>query len=73
MCKKIYSGESESFLSQFESDTLREVAKLKYLEGLTIPQIAEKMSYCTRQIDRFIKKIKTISEVTNDTRIKIIN
>lgn len=49
-------------------ETLREVAKLKYVDGLTISQIAEKICYCERQIDRFIKKIKEICEVTNNAR-----
>jgi len=44
-----------------KDDTLQTVAKLKYVDGLTIPQIAEKIGYCERQVDRFIKKIKQIN------------
>ena len=45
------------------NETLREVAKLKYVDGLTISQIAEKIGYCTRQVNRFIKTIKQVSGV----------
>lgn len=46
-----------------KNETLREVAKLKYVDGLTIPQIAQKIGYCERQVSRFIKTIKQVSGV----------
>lgn len=55
-------------LDILEDETLREVAKLKYVYGLTISQIAEKIGYSERQVNRFIKKIKQISEVADIER-----
>jgi len=65
MCKQIYEGErAKAFISLFEDNKiLQQVAELRFVENMTIPQIAEEMCYCQRQIDRFIKKIKQISEV----------
>ncbi len=63
MCKPLYEGEkAKAFLSLFEDETLHEVAKLRYVEGLTIPEIAEKVGYCERQVSRFCKKIKQIAQ-----------
>ena len=65
MCKTIYKGaKAEAFLSIFENDkTLQDIARYRYVDGLTIEKTAMMVGYCERQIQRLCKKIKQISEV----------
>ena len=64
MCKQLYSGaKAEAFLSLFDDDkTLQQIARYHYVDGLTIPETAVLVGYCTRQVDRFCKKIREIAE-----------
>ena len=64
MCKTIYKGaKAEAFLALFDNDkTLQDIARYRYVDGLTIEQTAMMVGYCERQINRFCKKIKEIAE-----------
>lgn len=64
MCKTIYSGvKAEAFLSLFNNDkTLQNIARYRYVDGLTIGQTAMMVGYSERQINRLCKKIKEIAE-----------
>lgn len=64
MCKQIYEGErAKAFLSLFDNDkTLQDIARYRYVDGLTIEQTAMMVGYSERQINRLCKKIKEIAE-----------
>ena len=64
MCKTTYSGaKAEAFLSLFDDDkTLQKIARYRYVDGLTISEVAMLVGYCERQIQRLCKKIKEIAD-----------
>ena len=59
MCKK-YDGErADALLFLFEKDkTLQQIARYRYVDGLTIPETAILVGYCERQVQRHCKKIE---------------
>lgn len=75
MCKKLYEGErAEVFLSLFDEDTtLQKIAKYRFVDGLTISEVAMLVGYCERQIDRFCKKIREIAEVKLGWQSAVMN
>ena len=74
MCKQLYSGaKAEAFLSLFEEDkTLQKIARYRYVDGLTISEVAMLVGYCERQIQRLCKKIREIEE-TKDWQSAVMN
>lgn len=63
MCKQLIEGEkAKAFLSLFENDkTLWQIAKLRYVDGLTNEEIGTLVGYCERHVQRLCKKIRQIA------------
>ena len=75
MCKQILKGEeAQTFLSLFENDKyLQMVARLRFVEGLTVPEIADRMHYCEKTIHRHIRKIKQIASLESGWKASVMN
>ncbi len=65
MCKPKYEGErAEAFLSLFEKDkTLQQIAKLRYVDGMTLTHTAMVVGYSERHIQRLCKVIEQTAEL----------
>jgi rubrerythrin len=50
----------ETEIIELLSDTEKEFYRLRYIENLTLMEIAERMGYCVRQATRINEKIKSI-------------
>jgi hypothetical protein len=63
MCKKYEGAKAVAFLYLFKDDkTLQDIARYRFVEGLTIPETAMLVGYSERQVQRLCKKIELIAE-----------